>query len=407
MAKNYCFAGKGLTLIQPSASAIAFAGKDIENRSWRTHYRGPIAIHAGGRPPVDGENWMVERNGIERSVLDWIRIGRGAFRLRESDDELPRSHVVAIGMLVDCVEKSDSPWFQGEYGWVLSGVIPIRPVPMTGGLSLWDCEFGYRPLLPQSPNPTVFCWGYDGWGNSTEQLVQIVDHIEYDRGFDPPLFVDIRRHRSVRAVGFQGNAFELLVGSDRYRWLPGLGNTAAETGESGIRIADPSEAEYLFDLVLSQPNRRVIFFCGCRWPNVKRRVSCHRRIVGNLLRAVARRRAVSLQVIEWPGGEPSECDRELKVDGERMQAIRTGRSFLPLSLRLPPQHLRGLAWGSLLWLKAGKEYVGILTGPAQYRAGEWKLPILEGVDADKADVAMARALVLRQEFGLETSCSLT
>jgi Cu2+-containing amine oxidase len=33
-AGPYRFQGKGLSIAQPKASAIAFAGKDIENRSW-------------------------------------------------------------------------------------------------------------------------------------------------------------------------------------------------------------------------------------------------------------------------------------------------------------------------------------------------------------------------------------
>lgn len=42
----YIFRGKGLTFIQPWATAVAFVCKDVENRSWRTHYRGRLAIHA-------------------------------------------------------------------------------------------------------------------------------------------------------------------------------------------------------------------------------------------------------------------------------------------------------------------------------------------------------------------------
>jgi len=38
---------RGLTLIQPWASAIAMGLKTIETRSWRTPYRGRLLIHAG------------------------------------------------------------------------------------------------------------------------------------------------------------------------------------------------------------------------------------------------------------------------------------------------------------------------------------------------------------------------
>lgn len=76
---------------------------------------------------------------------------------------------------------------------------------------------------------TLFSFGYWGWGNATPQLVQAVDAAEDARGFQPPLFVDVRISRSVRAVGFRDHAFEQLVGKERYVWLRRLGNRNIET----------------------------------------------------------------------------------------------------------------------------------------------------------------------------------
>lgn len=55
---------------------------------------------------------------------------------------------------------------------------------------------------------TAFSWGYWGWGNHTRDFVRTVDAIECARGMRPPLFIDIRFSRSVRALGFRGSAFE-------------------------------------------------------------------------------------------------------------------------------------------------------------------------------------------------------
>jgi hypothetical protein len=44
-------------------------------------------------------------------------------------------------------------------------------------------------------------------------LVAAVDAIEKQRGFRPPVLVDARIRRSVRAKGFQGAALETLVGN--------------------------------------------------------------------------------------------------------------------------------------------------------------------------------------------------
>src|SRR4051812_42520238 len=42
---------KVLSLTQPWASLVAIGAKQIETRSWRTHYRGPLLIHASAGFP--------------------------------------------------------------------------------------------------------------------------------------------------------------------------------------------------------------------------------------------------------------------------------------------------------------------------------------------------------------------
>lgn len=41
---------KALSIKQPWASLIAHGIKNIENRTWKTHFRGRIYIHASGTP---------------------------------------------------------------------------------------------------------------------------------------------------------------------------------------------------------------------------------------------------------------------------------------------------------------------------------------------------------------------
>jgi len=129
---------------------------------------------------------------------------------------------------------------------------------------------------------TLFSFGYHGWGTSTEDLVRVVDAIEAHQGFAPPVWIDARIRRAVRALGFRENAFETLLGSDRYCWMKGLGNQAIVDGDGGIRIAQPSEARTLLDLAihLQGENRRLLFFCSCAW---SRAGECHRHTVGKLV----------------------------------------------------------------------------------------------------------------------------
>lgn len=53
---------------------------------------------------------------------------------------------------------------------------------------------------------TLFTWGYWGWGGAPQEFVRGADAVEKSRGFKPPVFVDIRILRNVKAKGFCGNA---------------------------------------------------------------------------------------------------------------------------------------------------------------------------------------------------------
>ncbi len=58
---------RALTILQPWAEMIARGVKRVENRTWRTKYRGEIAIHAGkGMTGLDSEDLWAwpERYGI-------------------------------------------------------------------------------------------------------------------------------------------------------------------------------------------------------------------------------------------------------------------------------------------------------------------------------------------------------
>src|SRR3954468_6232546 len=114
--------------------------------------------------------------------------------------------------------------------------------------------WSWRPLLGTARNASQR--SVSGWGNQTPQLVQAVDAVETSRGFEPPLFVDIRIRRTVRAKGFQGNAFEKLLGQDRHRWMKSLGNNfiVSRTGPN-IQIAEPAAADELLDLAVDVSER--------------------------------------------------------------------------------------------------------------------------------------------------------
>src|SRR5262249_25739748 len=84
--------------------------------------------------------------------------------------------------------------------------------------------FPFPPPINRGLDITLLTFGYDGWGNHTPELIKAVNAIERSRGFKPPIFVDIRIRRTVRAKGFQGNAFGELLGKSRHHWMKSLGN---------------------------------------------------------------------------------------------------------------------------------------------------------------------------------------
>ena len=69
-------------------------------------------------------------------------------------------------------------------------------------------------------------FGYWGWGHHAKKLVRLVDYVEAVAGRKPPIFVDIRIRRQVRAINFSGRNFEKIVGKNRYLYMPELGNRA-------------------------------------------------------------------------------------------------------------------------------------------------------------------------------------
>lgn len=137
---------KAITLHQPWASLVALGEKRIEARSWQTHYRGPIAIHAG-LAFTDGQQALM-RDEPFRSVLHAAR------HLRLS--HLPRGFVVATAELWDVRaifsakdpipeqfgakhERSFGDYREGRYAWLLRNVVALElPIGAKGGLGVWD-----------------------------------------------------------------------------------------------------------------------------------------------------------------------------------------------------------------------------------------------------------------------------
>jgi hypothetical protein len=251
---------------------------------------------------------------------------------------------------------------------------------------------------------TLFTWGYYGWGNHTPQLVEAVDAVETSRGFEPPIFVDIRIRRSVRAAGFTGSAFEKLLGQDRHRWMKSLGNKFIETRTGPtIQIADPSASDELLDLALDSARRkqRLLFFCSCQWPRFDGEIACHRTTVAGLVLKAAKKREVSVEVVEWPGGEAKHID--LDVTAKVFTTVRKGQWNISLDKQPELAEIAGLPWCSIATLHSNGEKLHRVAGPAIRQKDQWTLPVLSYFDDPEASLANYKreAGKLRQSRGLE------
>jgi hypothetical protein len=252
--------------------------------------------------------------------------------------------------------------------------------------------------------PTLFSWGYYGWGNATRQLVDAADAVEQARGFAPPLFVDIRIRRTVRAAGFSGPAFERLLGPDRHRWMKSLGNNFIRTRTGPfIQIADPAAASSLLSLALSaaRDNRRVLFFCSCPFPRHEGQTACHRDTVASLVLEAAAAENQALEVVEWPGGEPKQV--EVETTPEIVSAVRRGRATVPLGPDASLPAWAGLPWGSVVALSAGERRALIVSGPAGFHKGDWQLPVFRAFNDPETPRSEAEAAgaELRRSRGLD------
>lgn len=106
---------KALTISQPYAHLIISGAKTVENRSWRTNYRGRLYIHAG-------------------KSKKWVRI---------PPDRLPLVFGAILGhvQLIDCVPLADAPPGPHTFGpwcWLLADPVMLdTPIPCNGRQGLW------------------------------------------------------------------------------------------------------------------------------------------------------------------------------------------------------------------------------------------------------------------------------
>jgi ASCH domain len=156
---------KAISLRQPWAYAVAALDKDIENRSWNTHYRGRVLLHASS--VVTAGEWQDAVNIIGRvrkhrglhavempmapsfecivkgGIVGVARIARVLPRFGELQKRLPfRAGEPPIRLRPEdfTPEHIEAHGYHapGHYGFVLADRRPTKFVPFAGMIGLFE-----------------------------------------------------------------------------------------------------------------------------------------------------------------------------------------------------------------------------------------------------------------------------
>lgn len=127
---------KVLSIRQPWAWLILNAGKDLENRKWKTKFRGRFLIHAAkGMTKKEYEEcklWVIAN--IEYG-LDLVRNKLPCY------EQFERGGIVGEATIIDCIDIENGAlgrrWFMGPYAFVLKDIKKLPFKPMKGMLGLF------------------------------------------------------------------------------------------------------------------------------------------------------------------------------------------------------------------------------------------------------------------------------
>ncbi len=141
-----------LSVRQPWAWLLCEGLKNVENRNWKTNYRGTLYIHAGKTFDVDAFNWICDRSVTYAAALEVSRhfglipSEKGGIEIMKNKEEI--GAIVGRVDLIDC-GRSQSIWAQPEvkYHWTVRHGQHIVPIPMRGQLGLFQ-----SPMPPMIEN---------------------------------------------------------------------------------------------------------------------------------------------------------------------------------------------------------------------------------------------------------------
>lgn len=136
---------KALSIKQPWAWLICAGIKDIENRDWFIGRKPALGgyfkdrvielpqriyVHAGKTPEKYTEELIQYLGERGVAVISTLML---------YSDQIARGAIIGEVTITDCVTKSDSRWFVGKYGFVLTEPeLYDKPIPYRGQLGFFE-----------------------------------------------------------------------------------------------------------------------------------------------------------------------------------------------------------------------------------------------------------------------------
>lgn len=157
---------KVLSVKNTFAYLIIYGGKDIENRTWNTDYRGRLYIHVSGdsepatciedypdlKSDERNSEYLTKVRSLHKRIKDYYiskNIPYGT-DYEKADDLIwnnpdiwfvKSQRIIGYVDIVDVVKDSQSPWaIDGQYHWILKNPTPLKePIcSVKGRLGLWN-----------------------------------------------------------------------------------------------------------------------------------------------------------------------------------------------------------------------------------------------------------------------------
>ena len=179
---------KTITIKQPWASLIVHGIKNIENRTWKTNFRGKVLIHAAGS---HGKRFKIDLTD-EQTKAAFSTIAKECMF-----GSLPFGAIIGSVEIKDCVINHPSIWAEKTknytigmnpklheeitgkkvlYNWILvNPVLFPEPIPCKGKLSLWEHPGIKEPELDEEGHGICTCIMNV---KEESQVVRMADHFE-------------------------------------------------------------------------------------------------------------------------------------------------------------------------------------------------------------------------------------